>query len=114
MTPDLFTPETHPPPEPPKPARELHRVARCSADGCDAEIIWCRNTSTGRAMPVDADPHPQGNIQIHAPHSDRSMPSMSVQNPRRAAVARMAGTKFHLSHFKTCPAAADFRKGGRR
>lgn len=67
--------------------------------GCGARIRWPKNPKTGRGMPVDYDPRPDGNIAIEGGIA-------VVLSADRAKVYE--GEKF-LSHFATCPNAPSFR-----
>lgn len=78
----------------------------CKHPGCHADILlaWTR---TGSRMPVDVDDDDTGNIvlitkggQLHA----------EVFRDGPAAAAAHPGRALHLSHFVTCPGAADLRR----
>lgn len=76
---------------------------------CPAEIIWIENERTGRAMPLNARPHPQGNVEI-------------VKRPDNKKVGRVYGpgalldkkrgenVSLYLNHFADCPFSKTFRK----
>ena len=72
-------------------------MSSCAA--CGAEIIW-RATPAGRAMPIDPDPAPDGNVLI-----DGS--KCRVLGPFEIQARELR--ELHLSHFATCPQAASFR-----
>jgi hypothetical protein len=72
-------------------------VATCKS--CGAPIVWAFVPRTGRRMPVDADPVDDGNVILTRPST--SMAEAHV-------VAKGAGT--HVSHFATCPQAAEHRR----
>jgi len=69
--------------------------ARCGS--CGAAILWCK-TESDRAMPLDAEPVPDGNVWINA---------------LGRAVVVQKGTAIsppsYKSHFATCPNAAKHR-----
>jgi hypothetical protein len=72
-------------------------MSKCKS--CGAEIIWAK-TPTGKSMPLDAEPHPRGNIVLDAngctgPVRPGDVPDLSVR---------------YLSHFVTCPEANQHRK----
>jgi len=68
--------------------------------GCGARIRWPRNSKTKRGMPVDFDPRPDGNIAIEG--------NFAIALSQKAA-AEYQGAKY-VSHFSTCPVAAQFRQ----
>ncbi len=61
---------------------------------CGARIVWAK-TSTGKAIPVDADPVEHGNI---------------VLSSGGVAEVGPAGSGTHVSHFATCPERDEWRK----
>jgi len=69
--------------------------ARCRS--CGALILWAR-TEAGRRIPLDAYPHPVGNLVLDV----------------RAGRVRVADLRTddvrYLSHFATCPHASEHRK----
>jgi hypothetical protein len=71
-------------------------VSRCRS--CNAEIIWAV-TDSGKRMPLDAEPaeRPTGLFRL-----DTSC------DPPHASSA--AGEPVYLSHFVTCPNAAQHRR----
>jgi hypothetical protein len=68
-------------------------MAFCKA--CDAVIDW-HKTEAGKNIPIDPEPHPEGNIMFKA----------------AKAVYAKAGTvpTMYRSHFVTCTTPARFRK----
>lgn len=67
-------------------------VSHCKR--CRAKIVWCQ-TKNGRTMPVDAEPHPDGNVVIRA----------DLSGPPFAEVHTEPGgpdEQRHLTHFATC------------
>lgn len=79
--------------------------ARCST--CGAEIVWCR-TERGKAMPVDADPVPDGNIEIDLLDSGpraRVLPAEPL-----LVCIEVRHEPRYVSHFVTCPQAAQHRR----
>lgn len=67
--------------------------------GCGAQLRWPKNPKTGRGIPVDYHPVPDGNIAIEG--------GIAVHLSAKAA-AEYQGDKF-ISHFATCPNAGQFR-----
>jgi hypothetical protein len=70
---------------------------------CRAAIVWC-TTAAGKAMPVDADPDPNGNILLGQPGPD-GRPTAGVLGPRQQLGARAGGRRLHLHHRLSCPKA---------
>lgn len=67
---------------------------------CQAYIIWAVSVTSGKRMPLDAEPSPRGNVEIVG--GDEKTPTVRIV-PARAGL--------YVSHFATCPAAAQHRKG---
>lgn len=72
-------------------------VAFCQS--CTARIHWYR-TTTGRRIPVNVEPSPNGNIRIDADLFGAPI-----------ATVVSDGTGDRLSHFVTCPDADRWRTG---
>lgn len=70
---------------------------------CRAPIRWVLSSS-GKAMPLDLDPVPEGTIAL----SDRGGVVVGVIVPERAR-AGYAGSLYR-SHFATCPNAGKHRR----
>lgn len=68
---------------------------------CHAEIIWAV-TLDGKAMPVDAEPSPDGDRWL------LNHPAISA--PVVVKAGEHAGPARHKSHFATCPQAAEWSK----
>jgi hypothetical protein len=68
---------------------------------CGAPITWAVSSATGKKMPIDAEPHHDGNIVL----TDGT--AQVVAAAARAALP--AGTLRYRSHFVTCPNAAGWR-----
>jgi hypothetical protein len=83
-------------------AAELRKIDRCSA--CEAPIVWA-STSTGKSMPVDAAPVPNGNILLF-PTVDAGR-YVALVLGKVAAVS--ADRERYTSHFATCRYADLFR-----
>ncbi len=75
--------------------------ARCRS--CDAPIRWATATTTGRRMPIDAEPTADGNVTVH-----RGDDGQAVATVHPAGVTPL-GTRW-TAHFATCPAAAEHRR----
>jgi hypothetical protein len=61
---------------------------------CHTPIIWAK-TPSGRPMPLDAEPSPQGNI---------------VLRMDGIAIVGGEGSLRYTSHFANCPQAAQHRR----
>lgn len=80
--------------------------ARCRS--CNATVVWAENSVTGKRMPVDPDPVEGGNIVETA--------AVSTSGHGGTPVVRVlgkgephGGPRF-VSHFVTCPDAAQHRR----
>lgn len=86
--------------------------ATCGSEkrpGCGALIIWTTNVTTGRRMPVDAEPVTHGNVVLV---SGNDGPESRVLT-RDEVERRPTTSGLYLSHFATCPVAQSFRGGAR-
>jgi hypothetical protein len=77
------------------------KVATCRS--CPARIVWCV-TEAGKRMPVDAEPVPNGNVELR----DQGHQVLAVVHGQPP----LGVDRLHLSHFATCPRAADHRRRG--
>jgi hypothetical protein len=84
------------------PVIEGKDIRRCRS--CDALIVFAR-TGRGKAMPLDAEPRPDGNVELLEERGERRqlecrsvLPGMFVPDERR-----------HVAHFATCPLADQHR-----
>lgn len=88
-------------------------MAECRS--CSARIIWAEGPS-GKAMPVDAEPSPTGNVQLfRRPNGEvyaKVLGPEAAQNVRAAAEVLKAAHTLRTSHFATCANAAQHRKRG--
>lgn len=73
-------------------------MANCGS--CNAPVIWVR-TSTGKRMPVDAAPVPNGNIILNGGQAVYTQAGCTIGAP---------DGKLYVSHFATCPNAKKHRK----
>lgn len=71
----------------------------CQSEKCQAPIRWAR-TTTGKLMPLDPDPHPDGNIELTdagaVVHADGQM--MFDTGPR------------YMPHWATCTDPREFKR----
>lgn len=72
---------------------------------CQAPIIWA-TTSNGKSMPVDAVPVDEGNVELHWPGAPQ-LPIRATVHAQRPL--GLTNVPLHLSHFATCPNAAEHR-----
>lgn len=68
-------------------------MTRCRT--CRARITWATLPS-GRRIPIDPDPKPDGTIRLEADGQ------ATVPNSADAAAARLAGEDLYLPHFESC------------
>lgn len=81
---------------------------------CGAPIRWAVTTN-GRRIPIDAEPHPEGNLAIAGQGAGgrisfdptvRLIPKAQLDDFRQ----KHPGTPLYLSHFATCPNADTHRR----
>ena len=77
-------------------AETCARVEVCRA--CGAPIVWA-STVHGRAMPIDADPDPDGNIELVADAKGRTV--AHVHHDGQASL--FGDVQRWMPHFATCP-----------
>lgn len=85
----------------PEALERERRAASARCKRCDAAMRWV--TAAGRPMPVDFDPHEDGNVLVHPD----GRAEVFHDTPRTIP----DGATVHFSHFATCPNAAEFRAG---
>ena len=78
-------------------------TSRCKA--CGNPILWARVTATGKMMPVDPEPRPDGNIELTRGRT----PEATVHGQSPLGVD--PDLTLYVSHFVTCPSADEFRRG---
>lgn len=78
-------------------------MATCRGSSCSAEIIWAI-TERGRSMPVDAEPDPDGNVEVTYDDLGRAHAVVHGQPPM------MVDGELHMPHFVTCPNVAEWRR----
>lgn len=83
-----------------------------TCDSCGAEIIFANSGSTGKPMPIDAEPVAAGgNIRLE--ERDRPLPPLAhVVGATIDMLTDDDGTRYR-SHFVTCPNADEWRSRGR-
>ena len=70
---------------------------------CGAPIRWALTASSGRRIPLDYDPHPDGNISLAADTSGLEILAVVDGLP-------LGDRPRYLSHFVTCPQAEGWRR----
>lgn len=73
-------------------------MSKCTS--CQAEIEWVVSIKSGKPMPLDKEPRPDGNVVIRNSRAH----VLSANNPTQPEELR------YVSHFSTCPSAAEHRK----
>lgn len=81
-------------------------TARCRS--CHKPIRWA-TTPKGRPMPLDLDPHPDGNVHLGWVGGEEL--ALVLAGAELAAAQLEAGTLYR-SHFVTCPDADEHRGAG--
>lgn len=64
---------------------------------CGAALLWVKSETTGKNMPLDATPSPDGTIQV-------------TDGVARVVKRMECHGDLYVSHFVTCPTAAEFRR----
>lgn len=72
-----------------------------TCNSCGAAILWAI-TGLGRRMPVDAAPHPDGNLVM--------VYDAAAGHWRAEVVSTDAAPDLHRAHFVTCPDADQWRR----
>jgi hypothetical protein len=73
---------------------------------CQAPVIWTA-TRGQRTMPVDAEPHPDGNVRLTYDPLHEGIVVADVLGPLEALAT---DEDLHRPHFATCPHADDWRR----
>lgn len=79
---------------------------RCRS--CRAPILWATSATTGRLMPIDADPSPAGNLRLDV--DLLGDPSVAYLDPEAARRAAADGEALYVAHFATCEQADRWRQ----
>lgn len=72
---------------------------------CGAPIRWAF-TAAGKRIPLDPEPYEAGNVWVD--HYESGMPVVNVAADRRGVPS--AEALVYVSHFVTCPNAAQHRR----
>jgi hypothetical protein len=76
----------------------FERPKRTTCRGCSTNIVFIR-TDQGRVMPIDAEPHPAGDVRIDTMTSG----SLVAHVMTTEEIYQHPGRRY-ISHFATCPA----------
>lgn len=76
----------------------LGAAVRCQR--CPARVVWVKTEARGKSMPLDPDPHPEGNVVLVPLPQSRHW-AARVLPPEQLPPAD--GAPAYLSHFVTCP-----------
>lgn len=82
-------------------------MARSTCRACDAPITWAVNDGTGKAIPLDAEPVPAGNI---VDTGQRLADGRLLMRILKGAEEAPAGATRYVSHFATCTDPERFRR----
>lgn len=75
---------------------------------CAAAIVWTI-TSSGKSMPCDLEPTPDGDFYLFR-RPDKIDAIHRASSDTRVASAKARNQKLYSSHFATCPNATRHRK----
>lgn len=74
---------------------------------CGQEILWAVTAAKGRRIPLDPEPVPDGNVILV-----QVTTGVTEAVVLRAEDRPAAGKARYVSHFSTCPQAAQHRRRG--
>lgn len=77
-----------------------------TCQSCQAPITWTTNVVSGKRMPVNPTPTPDGNVVLT---SGNDGPEARVLT-RAELASRPTKTGLYKSHFATCPEGPAWRK----
>jgi len=72
---------------------------------CEAPIRWAVSDSTGKRIPLNAEPDPAGNLAVRLVDG-----RLRVRSAPAGRTELDAGEKRGMSHFTTCPDADQHRR----
>lgn len=75
---------------------------------CGAAVVWARAEGSGKALPLDPEPGPGGNLVVVGHETGRYGDSVPVVR----SVPR-SGEPAYVAHFVTCPHASEHRRARR-
>jgi len=80
---------------------------------CGAPVWWVLST-TGKRLPLDAEPSPAGTVMVHGGGEEEAAPVGEVLTgdrlTRARAMVERGDLALYVSHFATCPHADDWRR----
>jgi hypothetical protein len=85
-------------------------IAKCSS--CGRAIVWA-TSPLGARIPLDARPAVMYYIDEQAPPRAFAVKAEIIKRPDLFSEPTTETPKTYVSHFLTCPNAADHSKGGR-
>lgn len=93
-------------------------IERKKCSSCGAEIYWCISTTSGTAVPIDADPVENGNVLLSVASRDCVVGEARRVIFKGELLARVLkkddevtpGRRRYVSHFATCPNSKAHRK----
>lgn len=71
---------------------------------CGAPIIWATVRKSGKRMPLDATPDPDGNVALRADGTCEVW-GATIRLSLDEAVIAERGATWHRAHFAVCPNA---------
>ncbi len=74
------------------------QTAECRS--CHAAIFWASTAASGKPMPLNFDPDPDGNVTIIA---SKHGPVATVLGPLEQLLAHGDRTELYMPHHATCP-----------
>lgn len=83
-------------------------MASKTCSGCGTPMRWARNESTGKNIPLDPEPVPEGNLVMS--HDPRPGGPFVVRMLRKGDPDPDPSMPRYVAHFATCPQADKFRK----
>lgn len=83
-------------------------MATCRSPKCGAEIVFARTAHKNKPMPVDPQPHPDGNVRLtERSNGIRTWWEAEVLGPLEVALAE--GEELFIAHWVTCKDPEAFR-----
>jgi hypothetical protein len=84
------------------------KPTRCPS--CGREFFYCQSEATGGWMPIDYEPHQNGNILLVPDFGAPDRVLARVLSKEALMLARGADKQLFISHFATCTNAASYRR----
>jgi len=82
-------------------------IEYCRTETCKAPVIWAR-TQTGKLMPVDVEPSPDGNVRVFEVQGNVHARVVTTEDAERMRRDPLA-VPLRTSHFATCSRADSWR-----